>query len=86
MSSYFCFSFQNNELCVAKAGPSKEAAPVLEIPEKDGHKQRFEKMMEEIIAGKSGLNSRGEQSLHSIDIFSECISSNTSTSNTLIKV
>ena len=60
----------------AKAGPYKEAAPVLEIPEKDGDKQRFEKMMEEIIAGKSGSNSRGEQSLHSINIFSECIFSN----------
>ena len=33
----------------AKAGPYKEAAPVLEIPEKDGHKQRFEKIMEEIL-------------------------------------
>ena len=33
----------------AKAGPYKEAAPVLEIPEKDGDKQRFEKIMEEIL-------------------------------------
>ena len=60
----------------AKAGPSKEAAPVLDIPEKDRHKQRFEKIMEEIIAGKSGSNSSGEQSLHSTNIFSECIFSN----------
>ena len=44
---------------IAKAGPSKEAAPVLETPEKDRHKERFEKMMGEIFAGKSGSNSRG---------------------------
>ena len=44
---------------IAKAGPSKEAAPVLETPEKDRHKERFEEMMGEIFAGKSSSNSRG---------------------------
>ena len=41
----FALAFRTMSSVFAKSGPSKEAAPVLEIPEKDRHKQRFEKMM-----------------------------------------
>ena len=75
----FALAFRKMSSAIAKAGPSKEAAPVLETPEKDRHKERFEEMMGEIFAGKSGLNS----SLHLINIFSECIFFK---SNTLKKV
>ena len=47
----FAFAFRKMNSAIAKAGPSKEAAPVLETPEKE--------MMGEIFAGKSGSNSRG---------------------------
>ena len=50
----FALAFRKMSSAIAKAGPSKEAAPVLE---KDRHKERFEEMMGEIIAGKSGSNS-----------------------------
>ena len=76
----FALAFRKMSSAIAKAGPSKEAAPVLETPEKDRHKERFEELMGEIFAG---LNSRGEQSLHLINIFSECIFFK---SNTLKKV
>ena len=69
----FALAFRKMSSAIAKAGPSKEAAPVLETPEKDRHKERFEEMMGEIFAGKSGSNSRGEQSLHLIIIFSESL-------------
>ena len=75
----FALAFRKISSELAKAGPSTEAAPVLETPEKE----RFEEMMGEIFAGKSGSNSRGEQSLHLINIFSECIFFK---SNTLKKV
>ena len=52
-------AFRKMSSAIAKAGPSKEAAPVLETPEKDRHKERFEEMTGEIFAGKSGSNSRG---------------------------
>ena len=51
----FALAFRKMSSAIAKAGPSKEAAPVLETPEKE----RFEEMMGEIFAGKSGSNSRG---------------------------
>ena len=54
----FALAFRKMSSAIAKAGPSKEAAPVHETPEKDRHKERFE-MMGEIFAGKSGSNSRG---------------------------
>ena len=59
--SYFCISFQKNELRNSKSRPiqGKEAVPVLGTPEKDRHMERFEEMMGEIFAGKSGSNSRG---------------------------
>ena len=79
----FALAFRKMSSELAKAGPSTEAAPVLETPEKDRHKERFEELMGEIFAGKSGSNSRGEQSLHLINIFSECIFFK---SNTLKKV
>ena len=41
----FVLAFRTMSSVFAKAGPYKEAAPVLEIPERDRHKQRFEKMM-----------------------------------------
>ena len=47
MSSYFCFSFQNNELCVCKSRPIQGGGASARDPEKDGDKQRFEKIMEE---------------------------------------
>ena len=75
----FALAFRKMSSAIEKAGPSKEAAPVLETPEKDRHKEKFE----DIFAGKSGSNSRGEQSLHLINIFSECIFFK---SNTLKKV
>ena len=56
---------------------------MLETPEKGRHEERFEEMMGEIFAGKSGSNSRGEQSLLLINIFSEC---NFFKPNTLKKV
>ena len=56
----FALAFRKMSSAIAKAGPSKEAAPVLETPEKDRqHKERFEEMMGEIFAGKSGSNLRG---------------------------
>ena len=69
----YALAFRKMSSSIAKAGPSKEAAPMLETPEKDRHKERFEEMTGEIFAGKSGSNSRGGQSLHLINIFSECI-------------
>ena len=56
---HFALAFRKMSSAIAKAGPSKEAAPVLETPEKDRHKERFGEMMGEIFAGKSGSNSRG---------------------------
>ena len=73
----FALAFRKMSSAIAKAGPSKET------PEKNRLKERFEEMMGEIFAGKSGSNSRGEQSLHLINIFSECIFFK---SNTLKKV
>ena len=35
----FALAFRKMSSAIAKAGPSKEAAPVLETPEKDRHKE-----------------------------------------------
>ena len=47
----FALAFRKMSSAIAKAGPSKEAAPVLETPKKDRHKERFEEMMGEIFRG-----------------------------------
>ena len=51
----FALAFRKMSSAIAKAGPSKEAAPVLETPEKDRHKERFEEMMGSTAVWRKGL-------------------------------
>ena len=51
----FALALRKMSSAIAKAGPSKEAAPVLETPEKDRHKERFAEMIGEDLCWEEQL-------------------------------